>query len=432
MSKHLSSMMVAVFAAAMLYPAPVFARHRPGSGQLNGYLTGVLGAVLASAMFFAGAALADHRPIDVVVMGGTISQTGREAVRAGLIWNGRKMYVDELNARGGLLGHTVELKIHDDRSDKRTAIELYERLITDEKVDLVLGPYGSRLTDPVANIMERYKQPFIAHATNPAIYQRGRKYIFSIPNPSARDRPKGSLHVAKEIGIERIAIISTARATNLHIVVGAQEWAKRIGLKVVLSERYPETQKDFTDLLQRIKASGAEAIISIASLPETVIQLQQLRQLKINLKMFATSSAARLPEFVEELGSTAEYVVGYSAWEPKPVLGYPGIKAFVENYQKNYGVKPSHHAAAGYAAMQILVTAVKEARDFDPENVRNALTSLKVDTVRGSYKASNQGLSRIDTVAIQIQNGERVIVWPEHQAEAKFLSMPKWEERVNK
>ncbi len=399
MSKHLSGVMVAVFAAAMLFTAP---------------------------------ASADHRPGNVVVMGGTVSQTGRNVARAGLMYKARKLYVDELNTRGGLLGHKVELKIYDDKSDKRTAIDLYEKLITEDRVDLVLGPMGSSLTDPVANVMERYKRPFIAHATKPAIYQRGRKYIFSIPNVSARDRAKGVLHVVNKIGVERIAIISRARAASLPMLKGAQELAKKLGLSIVLSERFPKKQTDFTDLLQRIKASGAEAIVSISDLRATVAQLRQLRELNIDVKMFGASSAARLPKFVEELGITAEYVVGYSAWEPKPAIGYPGIAEFIENYDKRYGVKPTHHSNSGYTAMQIFVAAIKEAKSFDPEKVRDALASISVYSVRGLYKANEQGLSPIDGLAIQIQNGKRVIVLPNRFAEAKVLPMPQWEDRAKK
>ena len=399
MSRHLSGVMVAVFAAAMLFPIP---------------------------------ATADHRPGNVVVMGGTISQSGRLVVKAGLMYKARKLYVDELNARGGLLGHTVELKIYDDKTDRRTAIELYQKLITEDKVDLVLGPMGSSLTDPVANVTERFKQPFLAHASNPAIYQRGRKYIFQLPLPSARDRAKGILHVVNKIGLKRIAIISRARPTDLYIFVGAQEWARKLGLTVVLSDRFPKKQTDFADLLQRIKASGAEVIVSIADLRATVAQLRQLRALNINVKMFWASSAARFPKFVEELGGTAEYVVGYTAWEPKAALGYPGIAEFVEKYEKRYGVKPNQQAAAGYAAMQIFVAAVKEAASFDPDKVRNALASMTVESVRGPYRANDQGMSPIDAVAIQIRNGKRLLVWPEHTAEAKFLLMPKWEDRAKK
>ena len=130
---------------------------------MNRHLTGVTIAVLAATVLLSAPAIADHRPGNVVVMGGTLSLTGRYAVPAKRFLNAHKLFVDELNARGGLLGHKVELKIYDDKSDKRTAIELYEKLITEDKVDLVRGPYGSSITDPVANVMERYRQPFVAH-----------------------------------------------------------------------------------------------------------------------------------------------------------------------------------------------------------------------------------------------------------------------------
>ena len=113
------------------------------------HLTGVMVAALVAVVLYAAPAFADHRPGNVVVMGDTLSLTGRLAVRAGRYLNARNLYVDELHARGGLLGHKVEMRILDDKSDIRTAIAIYEKLITEERIDLVLGPYGSRMTDPV-------------------------------------------------------------------------------------------------------------------------------------------------------------------------------------------------------------------------------------------------------------------------------------------
>ena len=161
---------------------------------MNRYMTGVMVATFAAAMLLAAPASADHRPGNVVVMGGTVSQTGRYIVPAGRQFNGVKLYVDELNESGGLLGHKVELKIYDDKTDKRTAIELYQRLITEDKIDLVIGPYSSLLTDPVANVTERNKQPFVsAGASDATIWQRGRKYVFSVPIAFAPNYQKGAL-----------------------------------------------------------------------------------------------------------------------------------------------------------------------------------------------------------------------------------------------
>jgi branched-chain amino acid transport system substrate-binding protein len=400
---------------------------------MNRHLTGVMVAALAAASILPTPAFADHRPGNVVVMGGTWSLTGRFALFAGHIHKGRKLYLDELNVRGGLLGHKVKLKIFDDKSDRRTAIELYVKLITEGKVDIYLGPVSSYLTDPVANVMERYKRPFLAQATNPVIWQRGRKYVFSLPTVLSPNHQRGPLYLAKKIGVKRIAIIGEGSAFPRQVTEGALEWARKFGLKVVLLESYRKEQTDFTALLRKIHANGAEAIFSATYYRDSVAQIRQLRELDINVKLFSATIGPASPKFVKELGSTAEYVVGHSHWEPKPTLGHPGIKEFIESYENRHGEKPSYYASGGWVEMQILEAAVKHAGSFNPQEIRDALASIKVDTVRGPWKANERGvITNYDGLTFQIQKGERVIVWPPHMAEAKFLPMPKWENRAKK
>ncbi len=405
---------------------------------MNSYLTGMMVAFMAAAVLLTAPAFADHRPGNVVVMGGTLSLTGRYAAPGRRQFNSYKLYVDELNARGGLLGHKVELKIYDDKWDRRTAIALYEKLITEDVVDLIIAPYGSKLNDTVANVMERYRRPFVGFSASVVIWQRGRKYVFSQPKPtgSTAERQKGPLHIAKRIGIKRIAIISEAEASMLPKFVATNAWAKKLGLKVVLSERHPRDQTDFRDLLRRIEASGAEAIFSHSAYPDAVAQLRQLRELNINVKMFSGTIGPSSPKFIKELGDLAEYVVGRASWLPKPALGHPGIAEFAENYEKRYGEEPNYHSSNGYIKMQLTAAAVKRARSFDPEKVREALASMAVYTIKRPYKADAQGYSSrpnvIGHLNYQIQNGKRVIVWPEHMAEGKFIPMPKWEDRGKK
>ena len=106
------------------------------------HLTGVMVAVFtAAAVHISTPAFADHRPGNVVVMGGTMALTGgRYAAASKRFYNSFILYVDDLNARGGLLGHKVKLKIYDDKQDRRRAVELYEKLITEDKVDIIIGP----------------------------------------------------------------------------------------------------------------------------------------------------------------------------------------------------------------------------------------------------------------------------------------------------
>ncbi len=265
------------------------------------------------------------------------------------------------------------------------------------------------------------------------VYQRGRKYLFSNPVTIAQDYQKGALHLAAQIGVKRIAIIGAGELFPRQVTEGALEWAKNLGLDVVLLESYRKEQTDFTALLRKIEASGAEAIFSSGYYDDTAAQARQLRELNINVKMFAATVGPDIPKFVEELDSTAEYVLGFSHWMPKPdLLGHPGMKAFIESYEKRYGEKPNYHAALGYTEMQVYEAAVSQAGSFDPEKLRDALASITVQTIRETYKANEQGLSTIDGLTFQIQNGKRVIVSPAHQAEARFLPMPKWENRGKK
>ncbi len=394
-------------------------------------------AVFTATMLFPSPAFADHRPGNVVVIGGTLGLTGHGSAAAKRYYNGYKVFVDDLNARGGLLGHKAELKIYDDKRDKRTAIELYEKLIAEDKVDLLLGPYGSKLNDTVANVMERYRRPFVSVAPRKS-FRRGRKYIFGTPKPTKQQggRHRGTLLIANRIGIERIAIITRASSAMRGRFVATNAWAKKLGLKVVVSERYPKKQRDFRALLRKIEASGAEAIFSHSGYREVVAQLRQLRELNINLKMFASAIGPSSPKFIKELGELAEYVVGRASWLPSPALGHPGIAEFVANYENRYGEKPNYHSTNGYIKMQVTEAAVKKAGSFDPEKVREALASMAVYTIKGPYKADEQGLSVSANVTghinYQIQNGKRVLLWPEHVAEGKFIPMPKWEDRAKK
>ncbi len=385
-----------------------------------------------AAMVMADMAMASHRGDNTVLIGGAISQTGRYSEPAGRNLNSIKLWVEDVNKRGGLLGHTVKIKYLDDKSDKQTAIKLYEKLITDDKVDLISSPYSSGITDAVANITERYKMPMITFAAaSSVIWEKGRKYIFNTID-YAENYQKGALFLAKEIGVKRIAVIGEDSLFPRMTRKGVEKWAKQLGLEIVLAENYgSRKQGDYTALLQKIKSKRAEAIFSNSYFADAASQIRTLREMDYNLKMFASTVGPGLPRFANDLGSTAEYVLGFTQWEPIPEkLGYPGMREYIAGYEAKYGTSPNYHAGAAYGAMQVLEAAVKHAGSFDSEKIRDAYATIDVMTMFGRYKVDAQGLSRHKGMTFQIQNGKRMIVWPKEQAQVKAkLPMPKWSER---
>jgi branched-chain amino acid transport system substrate-binding protein len=366
-----------------------------------------------------------------VLVGGAISQTGRFAEPAGRQVNSIKMWVDQVNSRGGLLGHKIKLVLLDDKSDTQTAVKLYEKLITEDKVDVLLAPYSSAITEAVANINERYKMPFVAYgAASSPIWEKGRKYIFSIV-AIAEDYQKGSLHLAKQIGVKKVAIIGEDSLFPRQSGIGAKQWADKLGLEVVLQENYPQKQTDFTALLQKIKAAGAEAIISNSYFADAAAQVRQMRELNLNFKLFSGTVGPGLPKFAEQLGNTAEYVLGFSQWEPVPdILKHPGMKEFIAEYEKRFGEKPNYHAGGTFGALQVTEAAIKKAGSFDNEKLRQALATIEVTTVFGRYKVDAKGMNEHEGITFQILDGQRRVVYPEKWGETKAkLPMPEWAKR---
>ncbi|MCZ6730404.1 MAG: amino acid ABC transporter substrate-binding protein, partial [SAR324 cluster bacterium] len=306
-----------------------------------------------------------------------------------------------------------------------------EKLITSDKVDIILGPYSSGITDAVANVTERYKMPFIAHgAASSVIWQRGRKYIFNIID-IAENYQKGAMHLAKEIGVKRIAIIGEDSLFPRMSRKGAEMWAKRLGIEVVLAENYAtRKQGDYTALLQKAKSRRAQAIFSNSYFADASAQIRQMRELGINMMMFASTVGPGLPRFAKDLGPTAEYVLGFSQWEPVMALGHPGMGKFIADYKARYGGKPNYHAGQTWAMMQVVESTVIKTGSFDNVKMRDTFATIKVRTIIGTYKVNDIGINNHDGLTFQIQDGQRVIIWPPRLAQAKpRLPMPKWSDR---
>ena len=391
----------------------------------------VLTVALVFVVLGVDVAAANHRPNNEVLIGGAISQTGQYAEPAGRQANSIKQWVDEVNARGGLLAHKIKLILLDDKSDTQTAIKLYEKLITEDKVDLVLGPYSSGITEAVANVTERYKMPFIAYgASSTPIWEKGRKYIFNIVAP-AESFQKGAVHLAKQAGVTKAAIIGQDSLFPRQAGKGAKDWAQKLGITIVLEENYPAKQTDFTALLQKAKAAGAEAIFSGSYFADAAAQLRQMREQNLNFKLFSGTVGPALPNFPEQLGPTAEYILGFSLWEPLPqILKNPGMKEFIDAYEKRYHEKPNYHAGSAYGGLQATEAAVKKAGSFEGEKLRAVMASISVDTVFGHFKVDERGMNSHEGITFQILKGQRRVVWPDKWAETKpELPMPDWSKR---
>src|SRR2546421_7813004 len=179
-----------------------------------------------------------------IKIGASLSLTGTYAQPGTFQKEGYELCADHLNAKGGLLGRKVEFVFYDDQSTPATGVRLYEKLITEDKVDAVMGPYSSPITEAVANVSEKYHKVMVAPlAATTSIFKKGRKYAFMVISP-AENYLEGLVDLAVKRGLKTIAIVNEDTLFSKAAAAGAVDLAKKKGLQEVFTEAYP---KDNTD-----------------------------------------------------------------------------------------------------------------------------------------------------------------------------------------
>lgn len=386
-----------------------------------------LSALIAVAVVMAATVPADAQgPIRI---GASLSLTGTYAKLGRNQHEGYKLCEKDLNARGGLLGRKVEFVVYDDQSTPATAVRLYEKLITEDKVDAVMGPYSSPVTEAVANVTEKYRKVLVAPlAATTSIFKKGRKYIFMVISP-AEVYLEGLVDMAAKRGLKTVAIVNEDTLFSKAAASGAEELAKKKGMQVVFKEAYPKGNTDFSALLTKVRAANPDVLAAATYFDDAVALTRQMRELNVNPKMYGVTVGGDLPEFYETLKQNAEYVYGATQWEP--TLPFPGNQEWFETYKKEFGREPSYHSAAGYAGCLIYAEAVKRAGTLDADKVRDQLLRLEMRTIFGDYKVDQDGFQIAHKmVTFQWQKEKKVIVWPEELAEGKAIfPTPPWHQR---
>jgi branched-chain amino acid transport system substrate-binding protein len=389
-------------------------------------LTGIVSLALVAAI---GSGIAPATAQAPIRIGASLSLTGTYAKLGKNQHEGYQVCVKEINAKGGLLGRKVDLVVYDDQSMPPTAVRLYEKLITEDKVDAVMGPYSSPVTEAAANVTEKYKKVMVTPlAATTSIFKKGRKYVFMIISP-AEVYLEGLVDMGAKRGLKTIAVVNEDTLFSKAAAAGAVEQAKKKGMQVVFTEAYPKGNTDFSALLTKIRAANPDVIAAATYFDDAVALTRQMKELNVNPKMYGVTVGGDLPEFYDTLKQNAEYVYGATQWEH--TLPYPGNQEFFDTYKKDFGHEPSYHSAAGYAGCLIYAEAVRRAGSLEADKVRDALLKLEMKTVFGEYKVDADGFQVAHKmVTFQWQGEKKVTVWPDDLAKAKpRFPTPPWSQR---
>jgi len=389
----------------------------------------IFGALAAAALVLAaGIATEAQGPIRV---GASLSLTGTYAKLGKNQHEGYQLCEKDLNAKGGLLGRKVQFVVYDDQSMPPTGVRLYEKLITEDKVDAVMGPYSSPITEAVVNVTEKYKKIMVTPlAATTSIFRKEprRKYIFMVLSP-AEVYLEGLVDMAAKRGLKTVAVVNEDTLFSKAAAAGAVELAKKKGMPVVFTEAYPKGNTDFSALLTKVKATNPDVLAAATYFDDAVALTRQMKELNVNPKMYGVTVGGDLPEFYDVLKGSAEYIYGATQWEP--VLNYPGNKEWFESYKAEFKHEPSYHSAAGYAGCLTYAEGVKRAGSLDADKVREQLLKLETRTMFGDYKVDQDGFQTAHKmVTFQWQKEKKVVVWPDDLAQGKIvLPTPPWTQR---
>ena len=369
---------------------------------------------------------------DVITFGASLSLTGNLATEGSLVKEGYDFYVRRINEKGGIkVGdktYKVAMKYYDDASTASTSVQLYEKLINEDGIKLLLGPYSSGVTFAAAAVAEKYQVPMIAaHAASPAIFDRGFKYIFATLTPLAQYTGNSiKMAAAANPRAQRVALISENALFPKSSGEAAAQQAKDAGLEVVYNEIYPTGTKDFSAMLAALKSKNPDFLLFAGYTGDATVISRQVAEVGVPLKMFAVSLGPTLPGFVEALGPKAEGILEPIQWAPNmtfkdEIFGWTSPQ-YAELFNKEYGRIPDYHPPQSTAALEVYQRALEKAGTLDPKKVRDAIAETNIMPAYGPIRFNEKGqIIAKGMSVVQVQNGKAVVVYPLEGAQAKFV-----------
>ncbi|WP_317994374.1 amino acid ABC transporter substrate-binding protein [Vulcanimicrobium alpinum] len=379
---------------------------------------------------------------DTIVFGSPVSLTGSLTKEGHLTQEGYEFWKDYVNSHGGIKvgskSYKVEIKYYDDESKPATAAQLAERLIDQDHVNFILGPYGSGTAFTVAQMVERKKIPMVeGNGAAEKIFSQGFRYTFGVLSP-ARRYLEGVLEMAtkQKPRPQTVAITAASDAFSQEVAQGAADWAAAHGLKVVYNNKYPDTATDVSSIVSALKATNPDIILNAGHLQDALLVQKGLKEQNVSAKIYGYSVGPDTPDFTNTLGKDANGVYGGAQWsEAVKYKGDPGFyrtaREYAEAFDKVYHHRPDYHDAESTATCLAFQYAIEKAGSLEPEKVRNALTKLDQVTFYGILKFDSRGLNVFKPMVVnQIQNQKLVTVWPSGLAAAppKYPTPP-WGER---
>ena len=372
-----------------------------------------------------------------ITLGAAVSETGKYAREGKDTRQGYNTWLQWINEEyGGIkVGddrYQVEIVYYDDEGDPDTAANLVERLISEDEVDFLLGPYSSGLTMATSAIAEKYGVIMVeGNGSSESIFERGFQNIFAVLTP-AGNYTQSALKILSDQGAKSVVIAYEDTAFPTSVGVGAEKWAAEYGMDVLAVETYPIDVADVTAIMSKFRDLDPDVFVGGGHFNDALLFVRAAEELGFSPEMVITVGPSN-PEFASEVGDSANYIIGPTQWEATMSWEdeYFGTAAdFAARYEDLWGEPPTYQAAESTATALALQLAIENAGSMDMDAVRQALFDLDVTTFYGPINFDETGKNAAKPMgAIQIQDGVINVIAPPEAAVADLTPMVPWDER---
>ena len=381
---------------------------------------------------------------DKIILGAAVSLTGKYSTNGEHTKNGYNMAVKRINEMGGVKvggkSYKFDIIYYDDESDSSRAAQLAERLIKQDGVEFMLGPYSSGLTKAIAPVTEENQIPMVeANGASRSLFTKGYKYLFAVLSAANQ-----YLEVAIDLAVEKnggkpvnIAMAFEQDAFSQDVRLGILDAAKRTGSKITIDDKLPKELNDMAATLAKVKATKPDVLVVSGHSKGALTAIRQISEMKVDVPMLAMThcDASKL---AKQHGSKSQYALCAAQWHKsltyKDKFFGDGMQ-FDKEFTAMYGYAPPYQAAESAAALVVFKDAFERANSFDRTEVRDALAKTDMQTFYGNIKFAETGQNTAKPMVLfQVicdgDNCENKVVAPTKWASTELVHpIPKWSDR---
>jgi branched-chain amino acid transport system substrate-binding protein len=343
--------------------------------------------------------------------------TGPAAASGNYVMNGAKIAADEINAKGGVLGQKIELVIEDNKSNPTEAAAVAEKLISRDKVPVLMGAWGSSFTLAVMPKLMEYKVPMLVETSSSGkITTSGNPYIFRISPPSAVEADAFAPKV-KELGIKKVDFLVVNNDWGRGAAEDFSKMYKDKGVQIGLIETMDQAAQDMSAQLNKIKNSDADTLMITTAVEQLTLLFKQAAALGLKKRIITTGGSQNPDQLIEQAGAAAEgtmHLATFAPWVPDATPFPDQTKKFLEEWKKRgFQFAGSTESYRGYDGVRTIAAAIEKAGKADSEAIRKAFWDVEVNGMNGKIKfnkagpaGKESGQSIPNVYLVRIENGK--------------------------